>query len=157
MKILSSIGKFFKGPTSQIISKTAGLAGLAMVAYDANHIGKMNADIYASHRDAVATGHYINNTMYTSNMSKIQDRIKTTALRMQLDQGWRRFFNTGIGYVKGFTSMLTEHVIPLGLSLTALLTKGKVSKFSAIGLGAYAGFEVIRNFFGLGIPKGPLD
>ncbi|MBE7712631.1 MAG: hypothetical protein E7Z87_02680 [Cyanobacteria bacterium SIG26] len=157
MKILSSIGKIFKGPTSQIIAKTAGLAGLGLVAYDAHHIGKVNADLYASHRDAVATDYYVNNSMYSTNMSKVQDGIKTKALEMQLNQGWRRFFNTGIGYIKGFGSMIVEHIIPVGLSVAALLTKGKASKICAGGLGIYAAYEVIRNFFGFGVPKGPLQ
>lgn len=157
MKILSSIGNVLKGKTGSILAKAAGAAGLAMVAYDAHAIGRINADRYASKRDAVATSFYLNNTMYTTNMSKIQSGIKQKALQMQLDQGWRRFFNTGIGYVKGFGSMLVEHVVPFGLGLAALLTKGKASKICAGGLGIYALYEVVRNFFGLGVPRGPIN
>lgn len=156
MKILSSIGKFFTGKPSNIIAKAAGAAGLAMVAYDAHVIGRITADTYASERDAAATSFYVNNSMYSTNMSAIQDGIKQKALDMQLNQGWRRFFNTGIGYVKGFTSMLTEHVVPLGLGLATLLTKGKASKICAGGLGIYAAYELIRNFFGIGVPRGPI-
>ena len=156
MKILSSIGKVLKGKTGTILAKTAGIAGLGMVAYDAHVIGRLNADVYASERDASATSHYVNNTLYSTNMSSIQDGIKQKALDMQLDQGWRRFFNSGIGYVKGFTSMLTEHVVPFGLGLATLLTKGKASKICAGGLGIYAAYELVRNFFGLGVPRGPI-
>lgn len=156
MKVLSCIGKVFKGTPGQIIAKAAGAAGIGMVAYDANHIGKVQADRFASEKDAKATAYYHNNTLYSTNMSKIEAGIKDKALQMQLNQGWRRFINLGIGYVKGFNSMLVEHVVPLGLGIGALFTKGKLSKGFAAGLGVYAAFSVIKNFFGIGTPGGPI-
>ena len=156
MKILSSIGKIFKGTPGQLLAKASGAAGLGIVAYDANHIGKVQADYYASEKDAAATSYYVNNAMYSTNMSKFESGIKNKAVHMQLDQGWRRFINLGIGYVKGFTSMLVEHVVPLGLGIGALFTKGKVAKGFAGGLGIYAAYTVLKNFFGWGTPGGPI-
>lgn len=156
MKVLSSVGKIFKGKTGQLIARAAGVTGLGAVAYDANHIGNVRADLYASEKDAAATDYYLNNTLYSSNMSKIQSGIKDAAFKMQLDQGWRRFLNMGIGYIKGFSSMLVEHVVPFGLGLGALLARGKAAKICAGGLGIYAAFEFVRNFFGLGVPGGVL-
>jgi hypothetical protein len=117
----------------------------------------MQADLYACDRDAKTTDYYVNNAMYTTNMSKSQDGIRKFALEMQLNQGWRRFFNVGIGYIKGFSSMLVEHVVPLGLSLGALLSKGKTSKICAGGLGLYGAYVFVKNFLGWGNPRGPLS
>ena len=156
MTILSSIGNVFKGPPGQLLSKATGVAGLGMVGYDANHIGKIQADLYACEKDAAATSYYINSAMYSTNMSKIEEGIKNKAVQMQLDQGWRRFNNLGIGYINGFTSMLVEHVVPLGLSLGALFTKGRTSKYFAGGLGLFAVYTVMKDLFGFGAPRGPI-
>jgi hypothetical protein len=90
-------------------------------------------------------------------MSKIADKVKNTSYEMELDQGWRRFFNLGIGYIKGFTSMLVSHVVPFGLGIGALVSKGKTSKICAGALTAYGLFAGVKNFFGIGNPRGPLD
>ncbi|MCM1339160.1 MAG: hypothetical protein NC191_05775 [Muribaculaceae bacterium] len=156
MKILSSIGKVFKGGPAQVAAKAAGIAGLGIVASDAHKIAKVQAEAYSARQNAKATSFYINNTLYTDNMSSFEDSVRNKALQMQLDQTWRRFFNLGIGYVKGFGSMLVEHVVPLGLGIGALFTKGKVSKSFAAVLGGYTAFKVIKNFFGIGSPKDPL-
>lgn len=154
MKILNNVGRTISNNAGKVLTKGIGLAALGLVGYDANYIGKLQADIYSSERDADMATFYLNNSLYSTNMSKFQSGIKDTAYTMELDQGWRRFFNSGIGYMKGFTSMLAEHVIPLGLGLGALLSKGKAGKICAGGIGLYAGFELIRNFFGIGTPKG---
>lgn len=154
MKILNSIRRLIPNNTGKILTKGVGLAALGLVAYDAHYIGKIQADLYSSEKDANSTAYFLNNTMYSSNMSKIQDRVKNASYEMELDQGWKRFINSGIGYVKGFTSMLVNHVVPLGLGLGALLAKGKASKICAGGLGIYAGYEFLKNFFGIGTPKG---
>jgi hypothetical protein len=156
MKIPNSIGNFFKGGAGHVTAKLAGIAGLGLVAYDAHYIGKVRADRYACEKDIAATDHYVNNAMYTTNLSKSQDGLRTAALHMQLDQGIRRFFNLGIGYLKGFSSMLVEHIVPLGFSAGALLAKGKTQKVCAGGLGLYSAYVIVKNFFGFGNPGRPL-
>ena len=46
--------------------------------------------------------------------------------------------------------MLVDSVIPLGLGLGALLGKGKWSKFSAIGLGAFGVVKIFKDVLGFG-------
>ncbi len=156
MKIFNHIRKAIKGNTGKYLAKSAGVAALGCVAYDAHYIGKLQADIYASEKDAKAAAYYLNNSMYSTNMSKIQEGIKDASYKMELDQGYKRFFNSGIGYLKGFGSMLVSHVVPLGLGLGALLAKGKLSKGFAGALGIYAAYEFMKNFFGFGTPGGPI-
>lgn len=156
MKIFNNISRAIRGNTGKFLTKGAGLAALGLVGYDAHYIGKMQADLYASEKDANSAAFYLNNNMYITNMSKIQEGIKEASYNMELDCGWKRFINSGIGYIKGFTSMLISHVVPLGLGLGALLAKGKASKICAGGLGIYAGYEFLKNFFGFGVPGGPI-
>lgn len=154
MKILNNIRRAISNNTGKMLTKGVGLAALGLVGYDAHYVGKIQSDTYASERDANSTAYYLNNSMYSTNMSKIQDKIKDGAYEMELDCGWKRSLNSGIGYIKGFGSMLVSHVVPFGLGLGALLAKGKASKICAGGLGVYAVYEFMKNFFGLGTPKG---
>lgn len=153
MRILSTIRRSIKSP-GNMITKGIGLAALGCVGYDAHYVGKIQSDLYASERDATNAAYYLNNSMYSTNMSKIQEGIKDASYTMELDCGWKRFINSGIGYIKGFSSMLVSHVVPFGLGLGALLAKGKTSKICAGGLGIYACYEVLKNFFGWGTPNG---
>lgn len=157
MRILHGLGRSIRTNVPKILAKATGVAALGMVAYDANYVGKMQADLYASERDAANTNYYLNNTMYSDSMSKLGSNVKDAAYKMELDQGWRRFFNVGIGYVKGFTSMLINHVVPLGLGLGALLTKGKASKGFALATVAYGLAKGVKNFFGIGTPPNSID
>ena len=153
---LGSIATTIKNNAGKYLKKGMGLAALGLVGYESHYIGKIQADRYATEKDALATGHYLNNTMYNPTISPVRQSIKQTAYELEMDQGWRRFFNLGIGYVKGFCSMLVNNVVPLGLGLATLLTKGKASTISAIALGVYGVGSAIKNFFGIGVPRGPL-
>lgn len=138
---------------STLLTRGAGLAALGIVAYDANYLGKMEADLYSSSRDAKSTAYYLNNSMYMPNMSKFTEKIKNWSFTTELDQTYKRFFNEGIGYIKGFTGSLVNSIIPFGLGIGALLGGKIVGKGSAIGLGVYAGYKFIKNFFGIGTPN----
>lgn len=153
----NTIKMAIKNNAGKYIKKGVGLTALGMVAYESNYVGKIQADKYATERDALATAHYLNNTMYSNNLSPIRQGIKNAAYNLELNQSWRRFFNLGIGYVKGFCSMLVSNVIPLVLGLGTVLAKGKTATAFAIGLGVYGIGSAIKNFFGIGVPRGPLN
>ena len=139
---------------SKLITKGLGLAALGMVAYDSHYVGKLQSDLYASEKDAASTAYYFNNSRYVTDMRKSTEAIKNASYTMELDQTYKRFFNEGIGYIKGFASMLVNNVIPLGLGLGALFGGKVASKGSAIGLAVYGAYKFIKNFFGLGTPPG---
>jgi hypothetical protein len=153
MPILSSITSKLPSPV-KVITKGAGLLALGMVLSDAHYTGKMQSDLYSSEKDASSTMYYLNNSMYLTSGSKTQEKIKNWSFTTELDQTWKRFFNEGIGYIKGFTSMLGTHILPLALGTGALLGGKKLGKISAGGLGIYAGYQFIKNFFGIGTPQG---
>ena len=139
---------------STVLSKGLGIAALGVVLKDAHYVGKMQADLYSSEKDARSTAHYLNNSMYLGTMSKFDEKIKNLSYTTELDQTYKRFFNEGIGYIRGFTSMLTRNVIPLGLGIGATFGGKISSKVSAIGVAAYSTYRFIKNFFGLGTPGG---
>lgn len=149
MSIISSIHKFIPSPTTIV-----GLATLGAVGYDAHYIGKMQSDLYASEKDAGYTSYFLNNDMYNTSMSKIQDSIKEASFSTELDVTWKRFFNEGIGYIKGFTSKLVCSIVPLALGLTAVFGKGAIKTAGAVGAGIYGAYVFIKNFFGIGTPPG---
>ncbi|MBR1618476.1 hypothetical protein IJ674_01115 [bacterium] len=138
---------------SSVLTKGAGLAALGIVAYDANYVGKIQSDLYASSKDAQSTAYYLNNSMYMPNMSKFTEKIKNWSFTTELDQTYKRFFNEGIGYIKGFTGSLVNSVIPLGLGAGALFGGKTIGKASAVGLAVYGAYKFIKNFFGIGTPN----
>ena len=152
MSILTGI-KSVLPSVSTLITKGAGLTALGIVAYDANYMGKVESDLYASTKDAKSTAYYLNNSMYLNNMSKFTEKIKNWSFTTELDQTYKRFFNEGIGYIKGFTGMLVNSIIPLGLGLGALLGGKNVAKGSTIGLAVYGAYKFVKNFFGIGTPN----
>lgn len=152
MPILTRIRSMLPS-VSTVITKGAGLTALGIVAYDANYLGKVQSDLYASTKDAKSTAYYLNNSMYMSNMSKFTEKIKNWSFTTELDQTYKRFFNEGIGYIKGFTGMLVNSVIPLGLGLGALFAKKPAAKICTASLAVYGAYKFIRNFFGIGTPN----
>lgn len=152
MTILTKITNALPSATS-LITKGAGLAALGVVAYDANYVGKIKSDLYASTKDAQSTAYYLNNSMYMPNMSKFSEKVKNWSLSWELDQTYKRFFNEGIGYVKGFMGSLVNAVVPLGLGIGALFGGKTVAKASTAGLAVYSVYKFVRNFFGIGTPQ----
>ena len=152
MAILSRIRSVLPSATS-VITKGAGLAALGIVAYDANYVGKIQSDLYASKKDAQSAAYYLNNSMYMPNMSKFTEKIKNWSLSWELDQTYKRFFNEGIGYIKGFTGSLVNAVVPFALGIGAFFGGKTVAKASTAGLAIYGAYKFVRNFFGIGTPN----
>jgi len=144
---VSRITRFIPSP-----STIAGLLALGYVVSDSHYVGKIQADLYSSEKDAGYTSYFLNNAMQNTSMSRFQDKIKDASFQVELSTTWKRFFNEGIGYIKGFTSSLVNHVVPLALGLTAIFAKGKVKAGAAIGTGVYGAYLLVKNFFGIGTP-----
>lgn len=133
--------------------KGLGAAALGMVAYDSHVIGKLQSDVYSNSRDANAMAKRATNTLFLSNPSIIDSKIKEQALRMETEDNTRHFVNSGIGYFKGFLSTMVSEVVPLGLGLGALIAGGRfkaVQIGSAIGLGLYGVTKFFKDFLGWG-------
>ncbi len=156
---LSRFTNAIKNNYGKYLAKAAGAAAVGMVAYDAHILGKLNADIYAQSREANRCSNAFNNTLYQTEPSLIQSKIKKKLFNFEMENNLFRLWNSAAGYISGFGEMLISGVVPLGLGLTALLTPlkhGKICKGAGIGLVAVGAIKLVRDIFGLG-EKNPLN
>lgn len=150
MNIINAV----KNNYGKYLAKTAGAVALGFIARDAHTIGKLQADVTSQSRDADMSMDLFENTQRMDSPSLLKGEVKDTVFKYHLGSNMFNFFNAGIGYFSGLGSMLVNNVVPLALSATALLAKGKkLACGSAIGLAAYAGFSFIKDGLGLGAPK----
>ncbi len=147
---ISTALKSVKSNIPKYIYKGAGVAALGIIGYDAHVLGKLQSDVYSKTGDADACMAAFNNSQYLTSPSITMSNLKKGVFNWEVDSNIRHFVNSGIGYFKGFGSMLVDSVIPLGLGLGALLGKGKWSKFSAIGLGAFGVVKIFKDVLGFG-------
>lgn len=139
-----------KNNFGKYLIKGTGLAALGIIAYDSHIVGNLQADVYSKSADANACIKRFENTQYLSTPSLTTEKLKRHVFNMETEGNTRNFFNSAIGYFKGFASMLVSNVIPLGMGIGALFGKGKWAKYSAIGLGIYAGIKIIKDVLGFG-------
>ena len=135
---------------TKYLAKGVGAAALGVTAYDAHVIGKIQSDVYAKGKDADACLDAFSNSQYLSDPSVTTSALKKGVFNLEAESNIRHFFNSAIGYFKGFGSMLVNSVVPLGLGLGALLGKNKVSKGCAIGLGVYGLVKLFKDVLGFG-------
>ena len=136
------------------LAKATGYVGLAAIAYDAHKLGQVRAGeqrrsaIADSGLDAYMDSKSLDRPSVL--MSKAQNKRFDMEMKGQLFNNVRNFFNSVVGYVKGFGESLVTNVVPLALTTAAVLTKGAASKAAAIGLAAYGTVDVAKNCFGAG-------
>ena len=133
---------------SQLIAKSVGVTGLGMVLYDSHNLGKIEAAAHQKKCGANTTSMAFENTLSLNNPSIVEDKVKKGISRFVMDEGILEFWDGLVGYTKGFSNMLTTHVIPLGLSVATLATKGTASKVFGYGLLTYGSIFMLREFAG---------
>ncbi len=157
---VSKITTAIKNNYGKYLAKAAGAAAVGMVAYDAHVIGKLRADTYSQSKEADRTASLATNTLYLTEPSTIQTKVKKKIFNLELENNFFNFFNSAIGYFSGLGEMLISGVVPLGLGITALLASpknhGKICKGAGIGLLAYGGIKLVRDILGFGRPD-PLN
>lgn len=147
---MSSMLTSIKNNFGKYLCKGVGLAALGSVFYDSHVIGKLQADVYSKSKDADACMETFNNTQYLSSQSMTTSNAKKMVHNLEVESNMRHFFNSAIGYFKGFGSMLINNVVPLGLGIGALFGKKGWRAASAIGLGIYTGFKLFKDVLGFG-------
>ena len=132
------------------LPKAVGIGALGVIAYDSHIVGKLQADVYAKSIDAEACMETFSNTQYLSTPSVTMSKLKDGVHQFELDNNWRHFVNSAVGYFKGFGSMVVDNVVPFGLGLGALFGKGVWGKAPAVGLGVYGAFMLLKDIIGFG-------
>lgn len=133
-----------------VLTKAAGTVGLGLILYDSHVAGKYEA---ASHSKNVTAGQLADGFEMTETLdspSIVKSKLKNEVFKFHLDENISEFFTKTAGYASGIGSMMMHHVIPLGLSLGTVLTKGNTSRVFGAGLLAYGGIFFIQNVLGFG-------
>ena len=132
---LKTITQAIKNNYGQYLAKAAGAAAVGMIGYDAHIYGKLQADTYSQSREADDVGSTFNNTLYLSEPSIVQSKMKKFLFNFEMENNFGDLWNSAVGYLGGAVSMLTSAVVPLGLGLTHFWRKIKLcQKEQALGL-----------------------
>ena len=138
------------GIASKLICKTAGIAGLSFVTYDA--IGK--AKVFSKVGEQKATADTFERTIAANRTMDVSSA--TTNIMQAKVANFRTsnpivpFFGKISGYFKGFIKTFSDNVVPVIFSAMALTGGQKTRKAGAIGLGAYSVYMVLKEGFGIG-------
>lgn len=165
MSISSVLGKY--------AIKAAGIAGVSMLAYDAHKKGVHHGEIRKNEKNFEALDYYYENSRNLPTGSHINMKLKDKLFKLELSNNFRGFVNKGLGYISGFCNMVTDDIIPWGLSTAAIFLKGSKkipaptatnpnamksvmtnrSKVAAVALGAYAIYAFAKNVCGFGVTE----
>lgn len=137
-----------------ILAKTAGGLGLALIGYDAHIAGKIRSSSYEKEHKAHSLEHHLLADQKQESASTIRGEMKKGILRYHMDENFSGFFTGVVGYFKGLNSMLIRNVIPLTLAIGTFVgskgIRGGISKCSGIGLAAYGLVTLAQEVFGIG-------
>lgn len=142
---------------SNLATKAMGAAALGMVLYDSNYAGAIESRSYQRKSNADSVTDVFMENMALDRPSIVQSKLRNKYLKFKMDENFTDFFEIATGYVKGFSSMLVNNVVPFGLSLGALATKGIVSKTFGVGLLGYGIVYLLQDVMNFGGPRGLKD
>ena len=131
---------------SGVLAKGVGAAGIGLLAYDAHHAAKDYGTMNSIRKTTDNVESLYVDTLYLNTPSRVKSKAKKAILNLHMDTGFDTTFHKITGYFKSLGTSVVENAIPLGLSAIALLSKGIVSKASAIGLIGYAAFDFLGEF-----------
>lgn len=135
---------------SNVLTKTVGVIGLGLIAYDSHSAGKRKAaSTEKDHKATSLANHYLEDQKLDS-PSIVKAHAKESIFRYYVDENLSGFFGAIGGYVKGFNNMLVSNVVPFALAAGTLVTKNLVSKCFGAGLLAYGGIFLAQEAFGIG-------
>ncbi len=140
---------------SNVLTKTVGVIGLGLVAYDSHAAGKHEAHAHEKeHKATSLAGRYLEDTKLDSN-SMVKAQAKEHIFKYFMDENISGFFGAIKGYTKGFSEVLVSNVVPFALAVGTLLTNKKnskniISKCFGAGLLAYGGIFLAQEIFGIG-------
>lgn len=141
---------------ANIVCKTAGVAGMSAILYDAYSVGKVESKRVSEDMEA---DHYLKihaNTRTLSNESEVQNAIQKKVANFRMNTPFISAAGSIKGFTKGFFNSLGENIIPAAFASIALAAKGITAKIGAWGLAAYGLYIVAKEGFGF-TKKSPMD
>ena len=141
---------------SNIVCKTAGIAGLSVAAYDAMAMAQHHASAETSKMSADTFESVIAAQRSNSTASAFTNAMQEKVGDLRMKNPVVPLFGKVKGYVEGFFSSLGDNIIPVALSSVALAAKGTLQKAGAWGLGVYGCYLLAKEGFGVG-KTSPVD
>ena len=141
---------------SNIVCKTAGIAGLSLVAYDALAMAKHHANAESASISADVFESVVAAERSNSSASAATNAMQKGVADFRMTNPIVPLVGKVKGYIQGFFSSLGDNIIPVTLSSIALASKGALQKAGAWGLGIYSGYLLAKEGFGLG-KTSPVD
>ena len=141
---------------ANIVCKTAGIAGLTAVTYDALAMAKHHSAASAAELSADTFESAIAAQRSNSSASHLTGAMQNKVAEFRMKNPIVPIFGKIKGYIQGFLSSLGDNIIPVTFSAVALGTKGKLQKAGAWGLGIFGVYQIAKEGFGLG-KTAPVD
>lgn len=138
---------------SNLIAKTVGLTGLGLVLFDAHTAGKITAPLNEKNLKAEQLKDQFMNNRKLDSTSTVRNEANKVVFKYFTDEHLTGFFTNIAGYLKGAVATLVNDVVPLGLAVGTVMTKGVFSKAFGVGLLGYGGIFLLQKAFGIGKPK----
>ena len=135
---------------AKIVCKTLGTAGMGLALYDASKRCSISARRGAQYQQAkyLENAYFSARTIDTASHSSNELRQKTLDLRTRnpLPALWGKIKGGFNGIIRG----LGDRLPIVACSSIALLGKGNIAKFGAIGTVLTVCYDIARNGFGIG-------
>lgn len=141
---------------ANIVCKTAGIAGLSAVAYDAFAMAKHHADASSAELSADVFEKAVAAQRSNSTASHVTGAVQSKIADLRMKNPIVPLLGKFKGFIGGFFSSLGDNIVPIGFSALALATKGFSQKAGAWGLGIYGAYQLAKEGFGLG-KTAPVD
>ena len=141
---------------ANIICKTAGVAGMSAVVYDAIAHGQHHSAVASEELSSDVFEKAVAAELTNSNASHVTGAMQKKITDLRMNNPVVPLVGKIKGYTSGILSSLADNIIPITCSAVALAAKGKLQKAGAWGLGIFALYKVAKEGFGLG-KKTPID
>ena len=144
------------GRIANIVCKTAGIAGISAVVYDAYAMAKHHSNAAAAETSADIFEKAVAAERSNSSASYITGAMQNKVADFRMKNPIVPIFGKIKGFAEGFMTSLGDNIIPVIFSSIALATKGAMQKTGAWGLAIYGIYQLAKEGFGLG-KTSPVD
>ncbi|MBR1776515.1 hypothetical protein IJ750_05535 [bacterium] len=134
----------------KIICKTAGVAGVSAVLYDAYATGRHHAMSGGQMQNADTFQYIISAKRTTSDESPVTGALQDKLSDLRMNNPIIPAYGKTKGFIKGTFSSLGNNLVPIIFSSMALAGKNAWAKVGAWGLAAYGLYTVLKEGFGIG-------
>ena len=118
---------------ANIVCKTAGIAGLSAITYDALAMAKHHSNAAATDMSADIFEKAVAAQRSNSNASAISGSVQGKVADLRMKNPIVPIFGKFTGFIGGFFSSLGDNIIPTTFSAIALAAKGSLQKAGAWG------------------------